>query len=125
MKKAQLFARILLGLIFVVFSADFVFGFMPKPPMEEAGAQFAGALFQTGYIFPTIKFFEFLGGLALLTGLFVPLALIFLAPIVLNIFLFNTFLAPSAFPLGLGVLALQLFLAWSYREHYIPLFKKK
>jgi hypothetical protein len=54
-------------------------------------------------------------GTALLTGRFVPLALTVPAPVIVNIVAVHLFLAPSGFPLTILVVALELFLAWSYR----------
>jgi len=50
-----------------------------------------------------------------------PLALVVLAPIVVNIVGFHVFLAPSGLPLAIVVAAASLFLAYAYRESYKPL----
>ena len=62
-----------------------------------------------------------LAGAALLLGRFVPLALAVLAPIVVNILAFHAFLAPAGLPLPIVVLALESFLAWSYRSAFRPM----
>ena len=85
------------------------------PPAPPQAAAFAGALFASGYLFPLLKATEVVAGLLLLGGLFVPLALAVLAPIIINIVGFHLFLAPSGLPLPLAVLAAELYLAWSYR----------
>ena len=41
----------------------------------------------TQYLFPLVKLTEIICGLAILTGFFVPLALVVLAPVMLNIVL--------------------------------------
>lgn len=92
MKKAFVVLRLLMGLIFVVFGLNGFFNFIQPPPPTEQGMAFLGALFATGYMFPLIKIIEIVGGVALLTGRFVPLALIVLAPIVVNIGLYHTIL---------------------------------
>ena len=114
-------ARILLGLIFFVFGLNFFFHFLPQPPMPAAAGAFAGAMFATGYLFVVVKVVEVASGALLLAGRFVPLALAVLAPIVINIVLFHGFLAPAGIALPLVVLALELFLAWSYRSAYRPM----
>jgi len=119
--KLVLAARVLLGLIFFVFGLNFFLNFIPPHPMPAAAGAFAGALFASGYLFVVLKVVEVASGLLLLAGIFVPLALALLAPIVVNIVLFHAFLAPSGLPLALLVLALEIFLAWSYRSAYRPM----
>jgi uncharacterized membrane protein YphA (DoxX/SURF4 family) len=119
--KLVLAARILLGLVFFVFGLNFFLHFIPQPPMPEAASAFAGAMFATGYLFILVKVVEVTCGLLLLSGRFVPLALALLAPIVVNIVFFHAFLAPAGIVLPLIVLALEIFLAWSYRDVYRPM----
>ena len=59
-------------------------------------------------------------GVLLLTGLFVPLALTLLAPIIVNIVAFHAAVAPSGLGLGLLVLALEIGLGWAYRARLRP-----
>jgi len=122
MRVARLIARILLGLIFTVFGLNGFLHFLPMPPMSGPPAEFFGALFHTGYMIRLIFADQVLGGVLLLIGLAVPFALLLLAPIVLNIFLFHLFLAPSGLPLASIVVILEVFLAWTYWELYLPLF---
>ena len=119
--KIILAARILLGLIFLVFGLNFFLHFIPQPPMPAAAGAFAGAMFATGYLFTLVKVIEVTCGALLLAGRFVPLALALLAPIVINIVCFHAFLAPQGMPLPLVVLALEVFLAWSFRGAYRPM----
>ena len=119
--KLVLAARILLGLIFFVFRLNFFFHFLPQPPPPPAAAAFAGAMFATGYLFVLLKVVEVASGLLLLIGRFVPLALALLAPVVVNIIMFHAFLAPAGLPVPILVLALELGLAWSYRDAFRPM----
>ena len=50
-----------------------------------------------------------------------PLALAILAPVLVNIVLFQAFLMPSGIRIGLVLLALTVYLAWSYRAVYRPM----
>ena len=111
-------ARILLGLVFLVFGLNYFFPFLPTPPMEGPAAAFAGALFATGYMFPLIKGVEVLAGALLLAGRFVPLALLLLAPIVVNIAAFHIFLTPGEVGMSAVLVAIEAFLAWSYRDSF-------
>jgi uncharacterized membrane protein YphA (DoxX/SURF4 family) len=112
--KAIHAARILLGLIFFVFGLNGFFHFLPQPPMSGPAADFLGALVATGYMLPLIKGTEVVGGALLLSGRYVPLALTLLAPVIVNIFAFHLFLAPSGLALPAVVVALEIFLARSF-----------
>jgi hypothetical protein len=110
-------ARIVYGLLFFVFGLNGFLGFMPTPAVPENAGAFLGALAAAGYMFPLIKGVEVLGGALLLANRLVPLALVLLAPVVVNIVAFHVFLAPPN-PLTLLVLAGELYLAWVYRAHF-------
>jgi uncharacterized membrane protein YphA (DoxX/SURF4 family) len=111
-------ATLLLGLIFVTFGLNGFLGFMPNPPLPEAAGAFMGALAKTGYMFPLIKGTEVVAGALLLGGVFVPLALLLLAPLVVNIVAFHVALAPGGMAVAGLVLALMVYLAWAYRESF-------
>jgi uncharacterized membrane protein YphA (DoxX/SURF4 family) len=118
-------ARVVLGLVFVVFGANYFFDFLPpQPPPPDDALPFLGGLVASGYIFPVIKSIEIAAGVALLANRFVPLALVLLAPIIVNIVLFHTVLAP-ALPIPLAILALELYLAWSYRGAFAPMLRAR
>lgn len=115
-------ARVLYGLLFVVFGAEAFLHFMPpQPPPPPAAAAFAGGLFSAGYFVVLLKGAEVVTGLMLLTNRYVPLALVILAPIVINIVAFHVFLAPEGNAIAFAVLALQLYLAWVHRAAFAPL----
>jgi hypothetical protein len=46
------------------------------------------------------------------------LALALLAPVVVNIFAFHVFLAPQGLPVAIAVSALEVCLAWAYRDAF-------
>jgi putative oxidoreductase len=118
-------ARIVLGLIYFVFGLNFFLHFLPTPPSTGGPAEnFTTGLFQSGYFFPFLKSAEVLLGGLLLAGTFVPLALVILMPITLNILLFHVFLTDNAI-MSVVIIALQLYLAWAYRDYYKPLFNRK
>jgi len=124
MKIAVLIARLLLGLIFVVFGLNFFFHFitMAQPPMSAPATAFSGGLFGSGYFFQYMKVIEIASGLFLLINRYTALFVVILFPISLNIFLFHAILVPSGVPLGTIVLLLNLFLAFAYRKYYSSLF---
>ena len=115
-------ARYLLGLIFTVFGANFFLHFLPQPPMSGPPADFATALFQSGYVMQTVKVVEIGAGLLLLFNRFVPLALALLAPVIVGIVGFHLSLAPSTGAIAYLTLVLELFLAYAYRGAFAPLF---
>lgn len=124
MKTAVLVARIVLGLIFLVFGLNGFLHFLPQPPVPEAAMAFFGALFATGYMIPLLFATQLAGAVLLLVGL-VPLGVVILTPVIVNIVAFHVFLAPGGLPLALVVTLLALFLAWSHRAAYRPLFVRR
>src|SRR3954463_16645548 len=111
MKIAVLIARILLGLIFVVFGLNFFFHFIPmaQPVMSDKAQAFSGGLFGSGYFFQYMKVIEIASGFFLLINRYTALFVLVLLPISLNIFLFHAILAPAGLPIGLAVIVLQAF----------------
>lgn len=122
MNALILIARILLGLMFVVFGLNGFLHFIPQPPSPDAAQSFFGALAATGYMVPLLFSTQIAGGVLLLVGL-VPLGVLILAPVIVNIVCFHVFLVPDGLPIALIVAALALFLAWAHRAAYAPLFR--
>ncbi|HVA78016.1 MAG TPA: DoxX family membrane protein [Candidatus Binataceae bacterium] len=122
MRIATLIVRILLGLVFTVFGLNGFLHFLPNPPMPAPATQFFGALFATGYMIPLLFATQLIGGILLLTGIFVPFALAILAPIIVNIFFFHLMLAPGGLPLAVVVVAIELFLVWRNSSAFESLF---
>lgn len=116
-------ARILLGFIFFASGLNGVFNFVAPPAMEGRAAIFQNGLVASGYVFPVLFTCYIVAGAALLANRFVPLALILLAPAIVNIFAVHALLAPHGLPLAIVVVALEIFLAWRYRDAYQPLFR--
>lgn len=116
-------ARVLLGLCFFVFGLNGFLSFIPPPtePMPEGAVKLGTAFMESGYLFHLIKGTEVAAGLLLLCNRFVPLALVVLAPVVLNIVAFHVWLLPSGTGLSLVLAALTLYLSWVYRQAYAPL----
>jgi putative oxidoreductase len=125
MKIAAIVVRILMGLLFVFASVAFFLKFGTPPPLEGAMKTFSEGMEASGYMLPTVKTIELFCGMALLTGLFVPLATVLLAPIIVNIVLVHAFLDPKGLPIAVFVLLGELFLAYVHRESYRPLFKPR
>ncbi len=109
MKYLPLVARYLLGVIFVIFSLNFWLHFFPMPSPAEGSlaAGFIGALYGSGFL-AVVKVFELLGGILLLTGRYVNLALGVLGPIVVVIVLYHVLILEGGYPMAilLGTLSI-------------------
>jgi hypothetical protein len=124
-QKLPAAARVVLGLVFFVFGLNGFLHFLPQPPMSGPAADFAGALFATGYMFPLLKGTEVAASLLLLSNRYVPLALAVLAPVLINIVAFHTFLAPAGLAIPIVLLLLELYLARSYRDVFAPMLQAR
>jgi uncharacterized membrane protein YphA (DoxX/SURF4 family) len=122
MKYAIIIARVLLGLVFVVFGSNAFLHFIPMPPMQGQAGAFIGALINSGYIYP-IAMLQVVGGLLLLIGRFIPLGLTLLGPVIVNIMLYHVFLDPSGLPMAVVISILALFLLWVYRYRFPAIFQ--
>ncbi len=117
-------ARVLLGLVFLVFGLNYFVPFLPAPPLPEAALPFLGGLASVGYLFPLVKAIEVAAGVALLANRYVPLALALLAPIIVNIAGFHFTVAPS-YGMPIALLVLELYLAWSWRSAFAPMLRAR
>lgn len=113
-EKLPVIVRTVFGLGFTIFGLNGFFHFLPLPPPEGEAAKFIDALVGSGYFYQFLKGTELVCGLLLLSGYFVPLALVVLAPVLLNIVLFHLFLDPAGLPTGIILTAIEVYLAWAY-----------
>jgi uncharacterized membrane protein YphA (DoxX/SURF4 family) len=116
-------ARVLMGLAFFVFGLNGFLNFIPQPetPLPEGAMAFAGALMKTGYMMQLIAVTQLVVGALLLANRFVPLALVLIAPFLVNSIAFHVFLEPSGLVMAGIFAALEIYLAWAYRKAYAPL----
>ena len=115
--------RLLTGLMFTGSAIGGMMGKVP-PPEPEAAQAFMGVLFSSGLLY-LVKILELLCGLALIAGFFVPLALLVLAPIIVNIAFFHVVLDPSGFMVAVVLIGLWVGNAMSYRSEFLPLLRAK
>jgi putative oxidoreductase len=120
MKYVTPLARILLGLVFA--GSAVAFFLSTPPPMEGPIADFFKGLMATHYFIYLLKGTEFTCGLLLLSGYFVPLALVVLAPVILNIFCVHAFMMPQGLPLASVLVILEAYLAF-FSAQYAPVIK--
>jgi uncharacterized membrane protein YphA (DoxX/SURF4 family) len=129
LRYVTIVARILMALVFLPAGAMYFLNMMPQPkePPPQAMMDFAMAMMKTGYLFGLVKGVEVLCGLLFLINRFVPLALVLIAPVLVNIALVNFKLGPT--PAGVGtsivIIVLELYLAWAYRSSFRPLLTAK
>ena len=76
---------------------------------------------------PFLKATETVCGAFLLSGFFVPLALVILAPILIHITLVNVFMMPSGLPIAVVLVVLMAYLSFFsiYSGPIKQLFRKK
>ena len=123
MKVITIIARVLLGLVFVVFGSNAFLHFIPMPPLpQDLAGDFLRVFFASGYVY-VIGGMQLVAGVLLLIGRFVPVGLTILAAIIFNIWVFHILLAPEGFPPALVVTLLELFLLWRYRAAFAGLIK--
>jgi hypothetical protein len=97
-------------------------------PLEDLGLperayQFIKTLWGSGYLMHLAKGIELMAGLALLFNAWVPLALVVLAPVLVNIFCIGFTVLPGAWMRSLPFLLIAAFLAFRNREAYSGLFQ--
>ncbi len=114
-------ARIILGIMLIIFGANKFFQFLPMPEMGGEAGAFMGALVSTGYLMIIVAIVEISVGILLLINQYVPLALLLLAPIAVNIIAFHLFLDIGGIGGGALVFILNVFLLFAYKNRYAPL----
>jgi len=124
-KIATHIARILLGLVFLVFGLNGIHPFMPQGPMPTGLAgQFLGALMQSHYFF-AVGAFMVVSGALFLVNLYVPLALALIAPVIVNILVFHITMSPGGIVPGIIMAILWIVVAYSVRSAFAGLFQKR
>ena len=124
--KIDMVAQAALGLVFFVFGLNGFLEFLPMPEMGEQAGDYMGGLAAAGYFFPVLKIVETVSGLLLLLRLFSPLALLLLAPVVVQILLFHLFLDPAGLPMAIVITLLEAYLGFVvYREAFTRVLQPK
>jgi putative oxidoreductase len=121
MKIAVLIARILLGLLFLVFGLNGFFHFIPMPPPAGLAGQYMGALFVSHFLV-VVFLLQVVGGALLLAGRYIPLGLLLLGPVLVNIVLFHSLMAPEGLPIALFATLLWLIVFAGVRKAFAGVF---
>lgn len=122
MKILTLVLRFLLGALMLFASITYFFNIFEQPTPAGNMATVMAGFVATKYLLPLTKVVELIAGICLVTGKFMKVALLMLLPVSINIFLINTFVAPENFAIGAFVIISNLFLIFSFRQSYQPLF---
>ena len=124
MKIATLIARILLGLMFTVFGLN---GFLHFMPMQLSPGD-AGTLFTIMFKYGWVTFISVLyiiGGVLLLMGRYIGVALTILGPIIVVILLYHITMDPKNIGMGLFAALLEVFLIYAYWHHFDAVVKHR
>jgi uncharacterized membrane protein YphA (DoxX/SURF4 family) len=125
MKITSIVARYLLGLTFTVFGLNGFLNFIHQPPpANPLATQFLVAV-STSHFAAFFFAVQVLGGLLLLSGYFVPLALTVLAAELYNILAFHLTLAPASIPPALVASVLWVLVFLQYRQSFKGIFSAK
>jgi len=122
MKIVYLIARLLLGLMFLVFGSNMFLHFIPmgKMPSGLAG-QFSAALFAAHYFY-VVGAIMVVSGILFLVNRFVGLGLTLLGPVLFNILMFHLLMNPSGIGMGAFATLLWVLVAWQHRIVFEKLF---
>ncbi len=125
MRIVVLIARLLLGLIFLVFGLNGFLNFLSMGPMPTGLAgQFIAALALSHY-FWVIAALQVIGGALLLVNRFVPLALTLLGPVIVNIICYHVFLNPSGSVPAIVVAILWGIVFYAHRQYFSGIFVQR
>ncbi len=123
MKIATIIVRSLMGLLFLFASITYLFKLITPPPLTGSMKTFNDGLQASVYLMPTVKVIELICGLAFLSGRFVPLATVLIAPIIVNILGVSAFLSREGLPVAIFLVLANAFLAYQYRERFAALLR--
>ena len=123
MKIATVVVRTLMGLLFLFASITYLFKLITPPSPTGVMKVFSDGLDASVYLMPTVKIVELLCGVAFVLGRYVPLATVLISPVIVNIVLVHSFLAPEGLPLAAFLVFANAFVAYSHRDVFKPLFR--
>ena len=126
MKIAVIIVRILLGLLLLFASIAVLFNLVQPPSnLPDRAKTFMEGMNASGYLMTLIKVTELVCGLAFVSGFFVPLATVVIAPITINILLYHIFVAPEGLPVAIFMVLANIFLAYANWDKFKPVLEAK
>lgn len=121
----MIIVRTLMGLLFLFGSITYFLNLVPQPELQGSMKTFNEGLAASGYFFTLLKITELVCGLMLVTGRFVPLALVILSPIIINILMVHLFLDLRGLPIAIFLVVANIFLAYCYWDAFRQLLTPK
>ncbi len=121
MRIAALVARYLLGIMFFVFGLNGFLHFIKQPPPTGLALTYFAAM-SGSHIMDVVYLIQIIGGLLLLAGRFVPIALTLLGPVIANILLYHLTMDPKGIPPGLVAFILWCIVFYSVRSAFAGVF---
>jgi|SRR5476649_88008 len=118
MKVVSVIARYLLGLMFTVFGLNGFLHFIHQPPPANPLAMQFFVAVSASHFAAFFFALQVLGGLLLLSGFFVPLALTLLAAELYNILAFHLTMAPDSIFPALVACVLWVLIFLEYRNSF-------
>jgi uncharacterized membrane protein YphA (DoxX/SURF4 family) len=110
---------LLLALIFLVFGLNFFLHFLPIPPATGNAATFFGVIYSTGFL-TVVKVLEIIFAILLVIKSTRALALLLMAPIVVNILLYELLIAHAP-GIGIVLILLNAVSIYQLKEKYLPI----
>jgi len=117
-------ARLLLGLLFVVFGLNPFLKFLPVPPLEGAWGQFVGAMLVSHYVW-FVGAVQVISGALFLIGRYVPLAIALSGPVIANIIVYHLTMQHRGAQGAVLASICWVILFWRYRASFAPLWEQK
>jgi putative oxidoreductase len=114
--KLTFASRVLLGLLLI---SGGINNFLARNPVSNPtpeGDRFLSFLQETGYLLHAVAITEIAVGVLLLSGYFLPLALVVFAPILVNIALFHIFVQFAGIETALVAAVLYGYLVYVHRD---------
>ena len=125
MKILYLVARILLGLLFLIFGSNGFLNFIPQPPMPDSPAARFGTLLMTTHYMQFVCAIMVVSAILFLIGRYVPLALVLIGPVIINILLFHVLMAPGSIGAGALAAVLWFIIFFHLRSAFAGIFQAK
>ncbi len=123
MKIAVTISRILLGVIFAVSGLNGFLHFIPQPPLPPGLlADFNRVMTESHYLGPVFAV-QLIAGILFLVNRYVILALLIIAPVIVNILIFHLLLLPAGIAPGALAAILWLVVAFHYRPFFASIFQ--
>lgn len=98
---------------------------MKTPNFTPPAKKIILAIMESGYLWEAIAGVEIVGGIFLVTGFFVPLGLVLLAPVIINIVFFHFYLDPGGVLIPFVLIIFEGHLLFYYREKFVVFFQAR